>query len=108
MAIPVPGGGMSEGAARAMMRYDANKKSAALAYVLWFFLGLFGIHRIYLKKTTSGVIMLVIGLLSVPLTYVLIGYVGWLVVGVWAIVDLFLIPGWTRDYNNRLIGELTG
>jgi hypothetical protein len=30
---------------RALMLFEANKKSALVAYILWFFLGLFGGHN---------------------------------------------------------------
>lgn len=92
--------------AQAMLRYDANKKSVMVAYVLWFFFGWLGAHRFYLKRIASAVVMLVLCLVSVPLTIVLIGYLGLAVVGVWALIDAFLIPGLTRDYNNRLITSL--
>ena len=92
--------------AQAMMRYDANKKSVMVAYVLWFFFGWLGAHRFYLRRIASAVVMLVLCIVSVPLTIVAIGYVGFAVLGVWALVDAFLIPGLTRDYNNRLITSL--
>ena len=91
---------------RAMMRYDANKKSLGVAYVLWFFFGSLGGHRFYLKRTASAVAMLLIFLISIPLSFVIIGYIGFVIVGVWALVDAFLIPGMARDYNNRLITSL--
>lgn len=34
--------------------YEAGRKSAGVAYLLWFFLGTFGAHRFYLKRTMSG------------------------------------------------------
>ena len=37
-----------------LMRYDAAKRSALLAYLLWFFLGWFGLHRFYLGRIGSG------------------------------------------------------
>ena len=37
-----------------MMRYDANKKSVLLAYLIWFFLGLFGVHRFYLGRVSRA------------------------------------------------------
>ena len=46
--------------------------------------------------------MLVLALITVPLVYVLIGFVTWAIVGLWWIVDAFLIPGLIRDYNLRL------
>jgi len=90
-----------------MMRYDANKKSAGIAYVLWFFFGVFGAHRFYLQRTGSAVAMLVITLVSLPLTLALVGYIGLAVVGIWGIVDAFLIPGLVRTFNNRLISALS-
>lgn len=38
--------------------YDANKKSKAVAYLLWFFFGVFGAHRLYMRQFKSGVVQL--------------------------------------------------
>ena len=62
------------------MRYDANKKSALLAYLIWFFLGWAGIHRLYLGRITSGLLMLVILGVSWLLHFVLIGFLGYLII----------------------------
>ena len=35
-----------------------GERSVAVAYCLWFFLGLFGIHRFYLDRNVSGIIYL--------------------------------------------------
>ena len=88
--------------AQRVMLYDASKKSVAAAYLLWFFLGWFGAHRFYAGKIGSAVVMLILALITVPLMYVLIGFVTWAIVGLWWIVDAFLIPGLIRDYNLRL------
>ena len=89
------------------MRYDANKKSALLAYILWFFLGFFGLHRMYLGRVGSGVAMLLLHGLS-WLTYViLIGWVGFAILGLWWLIDALLIPGMARDYNNRMVDQLS-
>ena len=42
-------GGLSSDT-RAMMLFEANKKTALVAYILWFFLGLFGGHN-FLSQT---------------------------------------------------------
>ena len=89
-----------------MMRYDANKKSALLAYILWFFLGFFGVHRMYLGRVGSGIAMLVLHGLSWLTYWILIGWFGFGILGLWWLIDALLIPGMTRDYNNRLVDSL--
>ena len=61
--------------AATMMRYDANKKSALIAYVLWFFLGYLGAHRFYLGHTGTGVAILLLTIASCLLAFVMIGLV---------------------------------
>jgi len=51
--------------------------------LLWFFLGIFGVHRFYLERHVSGIIYL--------LTLGLFG-IGWL-------VDICLIPSMVEHYN---------
>ena len=46
------------GDARAMMMFEANKKSVVVAYLLWFFFGWAGGHRFYAGKIGSGVAQL--------------------------------------------------
>ncbi|WP_206667465.1 TM2 domain-containing protein [Muricoccus nepalensis] len=92
--------------AAALMQYDANKRSALVAYLLWFFLGTFGAHRFYAGRIASGVVQLLVTLVSMLLTFVLIGYAGLFLVGLWVLVDALLIPGMIRSYNNRLIASL--
>jgi len=93
--------------AQAMMRYDANKRSPVVAYLLWFFLGYLGVHRFYLKHTGSGAAMLALSIVSFILTFVLVGILGFLVIGVWWIIDAFLISGMVSEYNNRLISTMS-
>lgn len=44
------------------IRYDADKKSKLVAYLLWFFLGAFGAHRFYAKRVLTGFIQLLMWL----------------------------------------------
>ena len=64
-------------------------KSKTVAYVLWAFLGLFGIHRFYCGKPLTGILWLCTG--------GLLG-VGWC-------IDLFLVPGMVDVANARSKGS---
>jgi TM2 domain-containing membrane protein YozV len=88
-------GGLSNDA-RMLMLYEANKKTALVAYLLWFFLGWFGGHNFYLERTGVAVTQLILSLTVVGLTITII----------WVLVDAFLIPGWVRRQNNLLAAQL--
>lgn len=89
------------------MKYDALKKSTTTAYILWFFFNIFGAHRFYAGRTGSAITMLVMSLLSFPLMLIAIGFITICITCIWAIADLFLIPGMVRDANMQLVAALT-
>lgn len=60
------------------------------------FLGQAGAHRFYLRRPTSGFILLVASVLSFGL-----------IRAAWVMLEAFLIPGTIRKYNNELITMLT-
>ena len=67
--------------------YESRKKSGLIAYILWF---LFGFHYIYL------------GRIGIQLIY-------WLTFGgfgIWAIIDLFRMPGMVGRKNEAILLEL--
>lgn len=72
------------------MRYP---RSVALAYVLWFFFGYLGIHRMYCGRVGSGVAMLALTILGGFTFPIFLGHFLWFLVGVWWLVDLFLTAG---------------
>jgi TM2 domain-containing membrane protein YozV len=88
-------GGLSNDT-RVLMLYEANKKTALVAYLLWFFLGWFGGHNFYLERTGVAVTQLILSLTAVGLVITII----------WVLVDAFLIPGWVRRQNNLLAAQL--
>jgi TM2 domain-containing membrane protein YozV len=66
-------------------------KSKGIAYILWFFFGIFGAHRFYLEKTGTGILYLcTLGIFGV----------GWL-------IDLFKL-GDQVDVYNALHGGVGG
>jgi TM2 domain-containing membrane protein YozV len=91
-----------------LMQYDAAKKSTGIAYLLWFFLGGLGVHRFYLGQTGTGAAMLILCLLSSATTFIVVGFFGLGILGLWWLVDAFLIPGITARVNMELATRLGG
>jgi TM2 domain-containing membrane protein YozV len=65
-----------------------------LAYVIWFLLGYFGLHRFYLGQKTSAIVMLICGVLSILLAFFIIPLI---IMWVWWLVDACLIPSMIRN-----------
>lgn len=74
----------------------ANKaKKSVVAWLLWLFLGAFGAHRFYLKKTGSAVVMLILTLT----------FFGAVISGPWAIIDAFFIQKWVHQSEEEVEKE---
>ncbi|EPZ52802.1 TM2 domain-containing protein [Alicyclobacillus acidoterrestris] len=69
------------------------QKSVALAYVLWFFLGYLGIHRMYCGRVGSGVAMLALTVFGMLTMSIVVGHLLMMIVGIWWLIDLFLTAG---------------
>jgi len=89
-----------------MMQYDANKKSVGIAYLLWFFFGMLGVHRFYLSQTGTGLAILFLTLGSCLLMPVGIGLVTIWIPVIWVFIDIFLIPGIARQFNTTLASNV--
>ncbi|MDB5528355.1 MAG: hypothetical protein JWR51_1458 [Devosia sp.] len=89
---------------RTSAQYDIEKKSLLVAYLLWFFLGYVGAHRFYLGRPISGFMMLALSAVTLVLTLVSFGFLGflWFVVGLWWLIDALLIPGIVAGRNTRI------
>lgn len=109
-AMPARDHLLDEGA----LRYEAEKKSAGIAYFLWLLFGTFGGHRYYIGRVESAAAMTGIAVVSLLLLFVagessallLLGMFGYGVVGVWALIDAFLIPGFVKGCNSALVTQL--
>lgn len=83
------------------LMFEASKKSVGATYLLWFFLGYFGAHRFYLGRVGSGVGQLLLALFGwIPL------FLGWAALGIWWLVDAFLIPDMVKVENLKAISEI--
>ncbi|PJK28745.1 TM2 domain-containing protein [Minwuia thermotolerans] len=90
----------------ASARYQANVKSIVITYLLWFFLGWLALHRFYLGRWVSGLIMLLMWAAGSGLAFILIGYFLLIPWAVWWFLDLFLIPGMVRAENNAVVDRI--
>lgn len=81
-------------------------KSQIVAYLLLILLWGFGVHRMYLGRYVSGILMLVLWGLGWLTAAILIGWIPIGFVCLWAFIDLFLIPGMIRDDNAVIRQEL--
>lgn len=79
-----------------------HKKSVGMAYLLWFFLGVFGIHRFYLNRKGSAIALLALFVTGWITSVILIGFLFLFIGGIWLFVDLFLVAGMVRVENERL------
>jgi TM2 domain-containing membrane protein YozV len=124
-----------------LSRYEEGRKSTGIAYLLWFFLGLFGAHRLYASAGKSGWYLMALhvgGWLLIALAFWFGshsttetvysafgvesftdvtttshgGVVAWIgrvmrdVAWLWWLVDIFLVPGIVRRWNNALAVRL--
>lgn len=67
-----------------------------IVYLIWFFLGNLGVHRMVTGRVGSGVLMLILHGLGWLTLWLGIGLLVLGLVGIWWLIDAFLIPGWLR------------
>ena len=67
-----------------------------VVYVVWFFLGMLGVHRFVTGHVGSGLLMLALNGLGWLTFWFGLGFLIWGLLGVWWLVDALLIPGWLR------------
>lgn len=68
----------------------AYGKDMTVAYILWFFLGVFGAHRFYMGKTGSAIAQLILTLT----------FVGSFITAIWWFVDAFLLHTMVKERND--------
>ncbi len=83
-------------------RVANESKSVGLAYLLLIFFGGLGIHRFYLGRTGSAVAMLIMTILGFFTVAIVVGVILLVIVGLWLLVDLFLIPGMVHQHKETV------
>lgn len=91
---PVPQGGTPQ----------QTRPSLFFAYVLWWFLGTAGAHRFYLQRPRSGLAMLALLVLTIVAKIYRLPFadISLLVLGIWWIVDAFLVYRWSTSERRSL------
>ena len=76
-------------------RLSNEGSNLVIAYLLLFFGGAFGLHRFYIEKGMSGIglTQLILTILGYLTLVIFIGFIFFFIVGIWVIVDMFLVPG---------------
>jgi TM2 domain-containing membrane protein YozV len=74
-------------------------KRVGVAYLLWFLLGGFGVHKFYLANTRMGLLYLVLFILGWATMGMGLGLFFLLALAVLLIMDIFTIPKQVRVYN---------
>ncbi|RWA59460.1 TM2 domain-containing protein [Mesorhizobium sp.] len=80
-------------------RVANEAKSAGVAYLFWFFLGALGAHRFYLGRTGTGIAELLLFIFGWMTIVAGVGAVLLLGLGIWVLVDAFLIPGMVQAHK---------
>lgn len=88
--------------------YDAGRpvviqqsRNTLIAYLLWFFLGYFGVHKMYVGKWGAGIAQLILFGVGSATAAILIGWIPLALWGLWWLWDAFTLPVQVAMANAR-------
>ncbi len=86
---------------------EISPKSRLATLLLAWFLGTLGLHRFYIGKFGSGVLLLILGILGWSTTWLFgLGYLFLVAAGIWVVIDFILtLFGAMRDGQGRPINN---
>lgn len=83
---------------------EVSDKSRLAVTLLALFLGHLGIHRFYIGKIGTGVVMLILGVLGWLTVWFIIGWIFLIPVNIWALIDfIFAVTGNMKDKEGKII-----
>jgi TM2 domain-containing membrane protein YozV len=77
------------------LKYVPGPADYSVAWLLMVFLGFFGVHRLYLHKWITGLLILTLGVLSATGMFFLIP-----IIAVFYLIDLWTLNGKVSAYNS--------
>jgi len=77
-------------------------KSMIAAYLIWWFLGSVGVHRLYLGKKKSGFLMMALFIVGIVTSPIFIGLLPLGIVGIWWLIDAYYTSVMVTDANAKL------
>ena len=87
---------------------EISSRSRLVTVLLTFFLGIFGVHRFYIGKTRTAIVMLILSILYLVTVRLWGGimFISLAVVGLWAFIDfIFAVSGSMKDREGKLIKD---
>lgn len=88
-------------------RVTNEAKSTGAAYLICLFLGMLGGHRFYLGRTGSAVTQLLMFIIGWVTAIIGVGLFILGVLGLWVLVDAFLIPGMIQSHKEKVRQDLS-
>ncbi len=83
-------------------RVTNEAKSNGVAYLLWFFFGSVGAHRFYLRRTGTAIVQLLLFIFGWLTLVAIVGAFLLIPLGIWVLVDAFLIPGMVQAHKSEV------
>ena len=80
-------------------------KTRIVALLLAWFFGVMGFHNFYLNENKAGTTKLIIFFVSIPLSFIAIGLVGFAALAVCALLDFVKIATMTNEEFNKLYNK---
>ena len=95
------------------LKMKVEGKSLLIAYLLWWFLGLAGVHRFYLNRTKTALAQLALSVLGgitvfvcivsfFLIGFIFIGFIFLIPVGIWWILDVYFTYKIVQEENNKI------
>lgn len=87
------------------VQFTVSGKSIIVAYLLWWFLGFLGAHRLYLGRLGTAAAYAILFILASIFTFsiigILLGGLLYAVLFIFWVIDAFLMPGIVAEINRQ-------